>query len=183
MPVSEATYEQLALEDDDEKWEYVCGRVRKKPPMTQEHERVGWWLAHTIQNQLDRKQYQARFNSGRTRRPGSTWLVPDAVVIPVAYFEKTRGTGRLEVYDEPFPFVAEVWSKSTAEYDIETKFEEYKKRGDREIWRLHPYEKTVTAWRRREDGSYSESQYTFSDGQAPILSLPGVVVRFAEIFE
>ncbi len=183
MPVSEATYEQLSLEDDDDKWEYICGRIRRKPPMTQEHEGVAWWLAVTIQNQLDRRHFQARFNSGRTRRPGSTWLVPDAVVIPVPYFDKTRGTGRLEVYDDPFPFVAEVWSKSTGEYDVETKFEEYKRRGDLEIWRLHPYEKTVTAWRRQSDGSYTETVYIETDGEAPILSLPGVVVKFSEIFE
>jgi Uma2 family endonuclease len=183
MPVTEATYERLALEDGDEQWEYVCGHVRKKPPMTQEHESVGWWLAVTIQNQLDREHFEARFNSGRTRRPGSTWLVPDVVVIPVAYFDKTRGTGRLEVYDDPFPFVAEVWSKSTADYDIETKFQEYRKRGDLEIWRLHPYERSVMAWRRQSDGSYDETRYSLDDGEAPVLSLPRVVVKFAEIFE
>ncbi|MEX1104500.1 MAG: hypothetical protein WED87_09630, partial [Dehalococcoidia bacterium] len=65
----------------------------------------------------------------------------------------------------------------------DTKFDEYKKRGDLEIWRLHPYEKSIIAWRRQADGAYSETRYAFSDGEAPVLSLPGVVVRFEEIFE
>lgn len=30
MPVSEATYERLALEDVDGQWEYLCGQLRQK---------------------------------------------------------------------------------------------------------------------------------------------------------
>ncbi len=182
MPVSEATYERLALEDDDTTWEYVCGHLREKPPMTQAHERVGWWIAHTIQNQVNASEYECRADSSRTRRSGATYFVPDAMVIPVAYFAKTQGTRRLDAYDDPLPFVAEVWSPSTAQYDVDTKFEEYRLRGDLEIWRVHPYDRTVLAWRRQEDGSYSQTSYLFEDGEAPVLSLPGVVVKFAEIF-
>jgi Uma2 family endonuclease len=54
----------------------------------------------------------------------------------------------LEIYDEPLPLVAEVWSPSTGGYDVLAKLPEYRRRGDTEIWLLHPYERTLTAWRR-----------------------------------
>ncbi|MBA4181238.1 MAG: hypothetical protein C0506_11670, partial [Anaerolinea sp.] len=78
-------------------------------------------------------------------------------------------------------FVAEVWSRSTGEYDVESKFPEYRARGDLEIWRIHPYEHTVTAWRRQPDASYSETFY--ADGTAEIASLPGVRIPLAELFD
>ena len=40
MPISDATYERVALEDADEVWELVCGRLRSKPGMTAEHNNV-----------------------------------------------------------------------------------------------------------------------------------------------
>ena len=40
MSQSLATYEQVALEDSDEQWELVCGRLRAKPAMTFAHNRV-----------------------------------------------------------------------------------------------------------------------------------------------
>lgn len=183
MPVSEATYEQLALEDDDEQWEFICGQIRKKPPMTHEHNSVMRLLGYAIQSQLGLGKYQVAQNGPRTRRPETSYFVPDVMAIPVSHFTEPAGTGELEAFTKPLPFVAEIWSKSTGDYDVETKFDEYKKRGDLEIWRLHPYEKTVTAWRRQPDGSYTETVYFEADGEAPILSLPGVVVKFADIFE
>jgi len=66
--------------------------------------------------------------------------------------------------------VAEVWTPSTGEYDVDTKFAEYKLRGDLEIWRIHPYERTLIAWRRQGDRSYSESLYT--TGDIAVESLP-----------
>jgi Uma2 family endonuclease len=183
MPVSEATYEQLALEDLEGRWEYLCGQIRQKPPMTHEHEDTSWWLAHLIQNQLDRRAFQVRHNGSRTHRPNASYFIPDVMVVPFDYFTGTRGTGQLESFEDPLPFVAEVWSRSTGGYDVDTKFEEYKKRGDREIWRVHPYERSVTAWRRQTDGSYAETHYSFTDGEASISWLPGVSVRFKEIFE
>ena len=76
--------------------------------------------------------------------------------------------------------LAEVWSPSTGEYDVDDKFPEYQRRGDLEIWRVHPYEKTIIAWRRRADGTYSETRYT--SGAVPVESLPGVSVVLESLF-
>ena len=68
MPVSEKTFEQLALEDDDIQWEFVRGQVREKPPMTQEHNDAMGLLAFFLQQQLDITRYRVRANSGHTKR-------------------------------------------------------------------------------------------------------------------
>lgn len=180
MPVTEETYKRLALEDSEGQWEYVCGRVRQKPSMTQEHNDLQWFLAFMLQSQLPRTEFHVRSNAGRTHRPEASYFIPDVMVIPVDYMAGLRGTGELEAFTEPLPFVAEVWSPSTGTYDVEDKFPDYKRRGDREIWRIHPVDRTVTAWRLRPGGTYSENSY--GEGVVPIDSLPGVSIDLAELF-
>jgi Uma2 family endonuclease len=90
-------------------------------------------------------------------------------------------TGRLSIFDEPMPFVAEVWSRSTCRYDVNKKIPEYQRRGDLEIWRLHPYERTLTVWRRRPDGGYDDAVY--SGGIVEIVSLPGVKIDLDALFD
>jgi hypothetical protein len=63
---------------------------------------------------------------------------------------------------------------------VDAKFPAYRERGDLEIWRIHPYEKTVTAWRRQPDGSYSEPRHT--GGSVPIESLRGVHIDLERLF-
>jgi Uma2 family endonuclease len=181
MAVSFETYEQVALEDD-EQWELVCGRLRKKPGMTIEHNDVMHNLGFELRRQLDPAEYTVRINTGRTNVIPGSFYVPDVFVVPRSLVEHTRTQRprRLEYYEDPLPLVVEVWSRSTGEYDVSTKFPEYKRRGDREIWRLHPYERTLTAWRRQLDGSYSESVYT--EGTITPVALPGVTIELAALF-
>lgn len=180
MPVTEKTFEQLALEDGRSTWELVGGRLREKPGMTMEHNEAVYQLGLQLGNQLPREHFRIRADAGYVRRTSANYFGPDLMVIPAAMAEALRDTHRLETYDEPLPFVAEVWSPSTGAYDIDTKFPEYQARGDLEIWRIHPYDRSVTAWRRQPDGSYRESQYR--GGRAPIESLPGVEIDLDSLF-
>jgi Uma2 family endonuclease len=86
-----------------------------------------------------------------------------------------------EVYDEPLPLVVEIRSPSTGDYDVEEKLAEYRRRGDLEVWRLHPYERTLTAWRRQPDGSYAETLYR--GGIVRPQSLPGVSIDLDALFD
>ncbi|MBI5948653.1 MAG: Uma2 family endonuclease, partial [Chloroflexi bacterium] len=180
MPVTEATYEQLALEDPEGQWELVCGRPRRKPSMTQEHNTVARQLTATLIRQLPEGDYQVALNAGRVRA-GEQYFIPDVMVIPTALL-KPWGEGRavLEAYAEPLPLVVEVWSASTGDYDVEAKIPEYLRRGDLEVWRIHPYDRVLTAWRRQPDGTYAERTYT--GGDVPVESLPGVVVRLESLY-
>ncbi len=180
MPVTEATYEQLALEDPEGQWELVRGRPRRKPSMTQEHNSVARRLAFELQSQLEFKDFEVTHNSGRVRA-GDQYFIPDVMVIPTSLFKPWgEGRGELEAYADPLPLVVEVWSPSTGDYDVEAKIPEYRRRGDLQVWRIHPYDRVLTAWRRRPDGGYDERTYT--GGDVPVASLPGVVIRLESLY-
>jgi Uma2 family endonuclease len=181
MVVSEATYMQVALDDTDNIWELVCGELVKRPPMTTEHEETSADLARQLIGQLDRREYSIRANSGRLRVPSGNFRIPDVVVIPREFVRQLQSTpGTFEVYAEPMPLVVEVWSRSTGRYDVEEKLREYQERGDLEIWRIHPYERTLIAWRRRQDGTYAEMLY--SGGVIEPAFLPSVRIELESLF-
>ncbi len=182
MPVSEATYERVALEDPSGGWELVCGRLRSKPAMTTEHNSVIGMLHYHLQRQLDVREHIVRTDNGRLRASSGSYYVPDLFVLPRAFERRLRERpGTFEVYDEPMPLVVEVWSPSTGDYDVEQKLHEYQRRGDAEVWRIHPYDRTLTAWRRQPDGSYSETAQR--GGTAQPVALPGVTIELDRLFD
>src|SRR5947209_4405329 len=174
MPVSEASYQRVAMEDD-EQWELVCGRLRKKPPMTTEHNFIPSQLLVQLILQLPRGEYRVT-EAGKLRTSSGSHYVPDLCVIPMAYVRGLHERpGTFEAHDGPVPFVLEVWSPSTGDYDVDTKFPEYRRRGDAEIWRIHPIERNLILWRRQADGSYIELRH--AGGAIRIASLSGVVIN------
>ncbi|MGI8554278.1 MAG: Uma2 family endonuclease [Dehalococcoidia bacterium] len=182
MPVSEATYERVALEDPEGKWELYCGQLRSKPAMTAKHNQVGRMLGFWLQSQLGVYEYVVSVNGGRAARPTTSYFIPDVMVVPAAFYRRLRDqTDRLEVYSEPLPLVVEVWSPSTGEYDVDEKLPEYQRRGDLEIWRIHPYERTLIVWQRQADGTYADSLYRA--GTIRPASLPGVTIDLDALFE
>jgi Uma2 family endonuclease len=180
MPVSERTYLQLALEDPEGHWELYCGHLRRKPGMTLEHNNIMSDLHVALAVQLDRKQFAVRSNAGHVRHSAESYYIPDVFVIPVELQEPLRGRRVLESYEAPLPLVIEIWSPSTGDFDIEVKLQHYQQRGDLEIWRIHPYEHALTAWRRQADGSYVESVHT--GGVVHPVALPGVEINLDTLF-
>lgn len=181
MAVSLATYEQVALEDGDTTWEYVCGQLREKPGMTQEHNATAGLLSYLTQSQLSLTQFRVVSNASRLRTPSGNAYVPDVVVLPRELARSKAGTRELETYDEPLPFVAEIWSPSTGAYDIDTKIPDYLARGDSVVWRVHPYDRAGRAWTRQPGGEYAVSDQT--GGTVAIASLPGVSIDLVVLFD
>jgi len=177
MSVSEKTYQQVALEDPEGQWELVCGRMRSKPGMTARHNETMVRLAQDLSLQLDRRAYNVRTDGPRLRVSSGSYYLPDVCVVPRAFVEQKlrEAPDRLEVYEEPMPLVVEVWSPSTADYDVEVKLQEYQRRGDLEIWHIHPYERTLTRWLRQPDGSYEES--LLRAGSVQPAALPAVRIE------
>jgi Uma2 family endonuclease len=181
VTVSEATYRQLALEDPDGQWELYCGKLRQKPPMTASHGQITMRLIIQLASQFDEDEFTIRTNHGRTRVSAQTYYVPDVCVIPMELVRPLlHRTNALDAYAEPLPFVVEVWSPSTGDFDVDTKLPDYQRRGDLEIWRVHPYDQTVTVWRRQPDGSYAES--TFTSGHIQLSGLPNVTIDVDALF-
>ena len=179
--MSGKTYERLALAEPDRKWELRDGFLREKPGMTAAHNELEMQLGYMLMSQLDRANYRVRVDSGRVHRPGATYFIPDVLVVPTALVTPLLDQHDvLEVYDQPLPLVIEVWSRSTGDYDVAEKIAVYQQRGDLEIWRIHPYEQTLTAWRRQPDGAYIESVYR--GGMVRPESLPGVEIDLDVLF-
>lgn len=185
MPISEATYERVALEDPEGQWELVCGRLRSKPPMTAGHNEAARRLAVWLGRSLDEDEYSVATDNARLRISTGTYYVPDCCVIPRELVQRKMRElpSRLEVYDEPMPLVVEVWSPSTGDYDVEEKLREYQRRGDLEIWRIHPSERTLTAWRRSAsggDGGYEATVYR--TGSVQPATMLGVSIELVRLF-
>ena len=181
--ISGEAYERLALAEPDRKWELRDGVLREKPGMTAAHNWLAVTLGYMLMSQLDRAVLPAcgLMRDGCTvpERPTSSRMFSSfqpAYVTPLLDQQDV-----LEVYDQPLPLVVEVWSRSTGDYDVEEKLAVYQQRGDLEIWRIHPYERTLTAWRRQPDGSYEETIHR--EGVVRPTALPGVEIDLAALFE
>ena len=147
--------------------------------MSADHNEIVASLVVQLGQQLDRAKFRVRANAGHVRSSES-YYIPDVFVFPTELMQPLRGRPILEVYADPLPLVVEVWSPSTGDYDVEAKFPEYKRRQDAEIWRIHPYDHTLTAWRRQPDGTYTETVYTA--GSIQPIALPGVRIDFDQLF-
>ena len=179
--MTEAEYRRFALGDTAGQWELVRGHLREKPGMSVEHRVSIMRLLGQLLTQLDPREYRLSTTHARLRRAADTYYVPDLAVIPAALEEALLAQpGSLDAYPEPLPLVVEVWSPSTGRYDITEKLIEYQQRGDLEIWYVHPYERTLNAWRRQPDGRYEETVYR--GGLVRPESLPGVAIDLDALF-
>jgi Uma2 family endonuclease len=175
------TYEEIAAAEPWRRWELHDGRLREKPEMTDSHHVVNNRLAQQFFAQLDFDVYDIRIDATRLRRDDRHYYIPDLAVIPVpGSLSLAKRSGQLEFFGIPLPLVVESWSPSTGSYDVEEKLPRYMERGDREIWVLHPFQRTLTAWRRQPDGTYARSIHR--SGTIEPIALPGVVIDIDALF-
>ena len=179
--MSEEAYEQFVLSGIDGARELHDGRLVEKPGMTWRYGRIAAWLSHLLQNQLDRRAFEVRINEGRVRNPADTIYIPDILVVPTSFGDEFLDELSLAIFSGPLPLVVEVWSPSTGDYDVDAKLPAYQQRGDLEIWRVHPCERTLTAWQRQPDGRYVE--FIHREGMVRPQSLPEVAIDLAALFD
>ena len=178
--MSEATYQEFVLSGVEGSWELHDGRLVEKPGMSWKHGAVVTELITLFHQQLDRAEYHV-FTELRVRKPAATVFLPDVMIVPTSYGEIIRDLPVLAIFSDPLPLVVEVWSPSTGDYDVDAKLPVYQQRGDLEIWRIHPYERTLTAWQRQPDGSYQETSYR--GGIVTPVALPGVAIDLEALFQ
>ena len=179
--MSEQAYREFALGDGSGQWELVDGQLRERSGMSATHGKVMMRVVALLLDQLDDAAYSVRAQHARLRVSAETYYVPDIVVIPAAYeWPLLEQLNALDAYAEPLPLVVEIWSPSTGRYDMVKKLPDYQRRGDLEIWYVHPLERTLTAWRRRTDGTYSET--TYRRGAFRVDALPDVEIDLDKLF-
>jgi Uma2 family endonuclease len=177
--LTEMEYEQIVLAEPLERWELIDGRLREKPGMSWDHGRIVSELIFHLRGQLDPLQHQV-LTETRVRRAVGTIFLPDVMVVPTEYGRDFAGRPNLAIFSQPLPFVVEIWSPSTGDYDVDTKIPEYQQRGDLEIWRVHPYQKTLTIWRKQSDSTYDETRH--NRGEIMLHALPGVTLSLDDLF-
>jgi Uma2 family endonuclease len=178
--MSEEDYKRFVLTGAEGAWELHDGRLVEKPGMTWNHGSIVAALGRFLLLQLDWDEHQVRFNEGRVRKPLDTIFIPDILVIPLSYGDEFRDRPILAIFSEPALLVIEVWSPSTGDYDVDVKLPVYQQRGDREIWRIHPYERTLTRWQRLPDGSYEQT--LLQGGAVTPIALPNVTIDLDRLF-
>ena len=173
--ITEQEFIELVFSDPDRTWELWDGVPREKPGMSMKHDNVSFLLGHLLQSQLSWESHRVNVSGGKARLSARSYFVPDVVVIPAEYQLPFEHDPRaFNAFTEPLPLVVEIWSSSTGDNDRETKLAGYRQRGDTEIWLIHPYDHTLTAWRRQPDGSYQVS--SIQGGFVSAESLPGVTI-------
>lgn len=144
--LSEEEYRRIVLGDPQGQLELHDGLLREKPGISVEHGAIMALLMGMLHSQLDRSEFRLRAGHARLRVSASTYYVPDIVVIPTPIGQALRQNPReLDVYPEPLPLVIEIWSPSTGYYGAQEKLPDYQRRGDLEVWSVHPYVRTLTA--------------------------------------
>jgi Uma2 family endonuclease len=181
MVATKLDFEQFALDHPNEKWEFHRGQPRRKPAMASGHDRAFLELNRQLIPQEDRSRFRVLPGVGRVARATTSYYIPDLCIVSAAQFAAFDGQPRaFHLYREPLLLVVEIWSPSTGPYDIDEKIPEYVARGDLEIWRLQPYQRRLTAWRRRPDGEYDVVEVT--GGRIELHALPGVMVDLDALF-
>ena len=181
MSITQELYRAVAVEDPDGRWELHRGKLREKPAMSFVHNEVMVELGYQLRAQLPPDAFVVRINAGRLSLGEDSYYIPDVLVMarpsgaPVS-----MQIAALETYGEPALLVAEVWSPSTGEYDVEGKLPRYQKRGDLEIWRIHPIDRRVDVWERLPGGVYQHK--TFTEGVSAPRALPGVHIDLETLF-
>jgi Uma2 family endonuclease len=187
MTVSEATFRRLADEDHEGKWELLAGRLRSKPSGTFGHNTVVRTLLWHLSTKLSRSEWCLVHGLGWLSHGTDTFLIPDVAV--VGRNDQRRlfsDPDVLEVYPVPLPFVVEVAEAAWLQYDVHEKIAVYCRRGDAEVWLIDPWmetrsDRSLTIWRRRPDGGYTERRLV--EGMAEPSVLSGISIDLSELFE
>ena len=77
-------------------------------------------------------------------------------------------------------WVVEVLSPSTARHDQVVKVPAYERAGVREVWLVHPLDRTLMIYR-LEAGRYGRPTHLELKGQTPLTAVPGVTIDWDEV--
>jgi Uma2 family endonuclease len=178
--VSAEEYERIALAESNRGWELRDGQLVETPPMAIGHAWAQSELVYQLRSQLDPKAYWVQF-AAKAKRDDRHYYIPDVCVVPMSLVESDRSEWRkLNLSTVSLPLVVEIWSPSTGDYDVDEKLPEYRRRGEQEIWRLHPFDRTLTVWRRQADGSYVETLHR--GGTVSPAAFPWVTIDLGVLF-
>jgi len=151
--------------------------VREPPSPTYAHQEVVGELYYQIAGALEGKSARVYIAPLDVRLPKSTEeddlvdtvVQPDVFIVCDPRKVDTRG-GR----GAP-DWLAEVLSPSTANHDQAVKLPAYERAGVREVWLIHPIDRTVAIYK-LEAGCYGRATLVELKGKTALTAVPGVTI-------
>jgi Uma2 family endonuclease len=156
--------------------------VREPPAPSVVHQGIAGQLFLQAANALKGKACRAYIAPVDVRLPKSssdddqidTVVQPDVFI--VCELQKLDARGLCGAPD----WLAEVLSPSTARYDERVKLPVYERAGVREVWLIHPINRTVAIYR-LEAGQYGPATVLDLKGQTQLTSVPAVTIDWDEL--
>lgn len=151
--------------------------IREPPAPTHSHQEIVVELCRQIATALQgktRRIYVAPFDvrlpkSNETDDEVDTVVQPDLLI--VSDRQKVDGRGMRGAPD----WIAEVLSPSTSSHDRVVKLPVYERAGVREVWLIHPIDRTVAIYR-LEEGRYGRATVLEFKGKTQLTAVPGVII-------
>jgi len=156
--------------------------VREPPSPSVAHQEIVGELHRQVGNALKGKLSRVYVAPLDVRLPRSnepddlvdTVVQPDVMI--VCDLQKVDSRGLRGAPD----WLAEVLSRSTASHDQFVKLPVYERAGVREVWLIHPTERTVAVYR-LEAGRYGSPTVLELKGQTALAAVPGVTIDWDEV--
>jgi Uma2 family endonuclease len=156
--------------------------VREPPAPSPSHQGIVLGLGRQIDTALKDKPWRVYVAPFDVRLPKSaeqddevdTVVQPDVLI--VCDLQKIDGRGMRGAPD----WVAEVLSPRTARHDQLVKLPVYERAGVREVWLVHPIDRTLAVYE-LEAGRYGRASILELKGKTQITAVPGVTIDWDEV--
>ena len=171
-----ADYVRWSREHGDELIDGIA-YIKEPPAPSRLHQAIVREIQRQVANALEGKSphsYSAPFDVRLPKRDEpdtdvDTVVQPDVLI--VCDPSKLDERGMRGAPD----WITEVLSPSTASHDQTLKLAAYERAGVREVWLIHPTDRTVTVYR-LQAGSYGRATVLELRGQTPLAEVPGVTI-------
>ena len=178
------TYADYLTWSDTQRDELINGAayVREPPAPSPSHQGVVVELCRQAANALKGKPCRVYVAPFDIRLPKTTESDDeiDTVVQPDVFIvcdpQKVDARGMRGAPD----WIAEVLSPHTARYDRSVKLPVYERAGVREVWLIHPIDRTLTI-HRLEQGQYKRTTLLALEGKTPLTAVPGVSIDWEQV--
>jgi Uma2 family endonuclease len=179
------TYGEYLTWSDDRREELIDGTayVKEPPAPSWSHQELLSELYYQVRQALQGKPCRVYFAPFDVRLPKAdeaddlidTVVQPDLLIVCDRQKLDQRG-----VRGAP-DWVAEVLSPSTARYDRLIKIPVYERTGVREVWLIHPIDRTLAIYR-LEEGRYGGPTILELKGRTSLTAVPDISIDWDQLF-
>ena len=178
------TYADYLTWSDDRRYELIYGTayIKEPPAPTRQHQKLVVELCYQVRRALERTSCEVYVAPFDVRLPKAneaddqidTVVQPDVLIVRDRHRLDDRG-----LRGAP-DWVAEVLSPSTANHDRTIKRAVYERAGVRELWLIHPINRTLAIYR-LEAGHYGRATSVKLKGKTPIAAILDVSIDWDEM--